>query len=245
MIWSTVDPEDRRLLTYYRGNDSNLYQLVWPWDPNEWSQITGPPGRPPADEGSTIASYDNPISHRPEIFYLAQSSQHIIQISILGLLPTDLNVATGAPIAARGSSLAGFIDTCAQTDDLFYIGTHHHVHLLMWTLAQGWTTQDLTSLTRGVSVAGTKIAGRTYMISAEAFYFGVDHHLHEFWRWSGCSGSPGFDGWHPIDVNRSNDLAATDVAESSPLAGFWHKARPYDDANFYIDSHNHLRALQQ
>jgi hypothetical protein len=236
----TVDPTDGKLLTYYRATDSNLYQFVWPWDPNQSSQITGAQGRPSADEGSGIASYVNPIIHSPEIFYLAQGSQHIEHITILGLLATDLNIATGAPPAARGSGLAGFVDECTQTDNLFYVGVDQHVHLLVWKLSQGWTTQDLTSLTNSASVAGTRIIGRTLPAAYEAFYFGPDHHLHQLWRWSGCSGGAPFDGWHPVDVNRSSQGATADAAASSPLTGSWREGQAYD-RNFYVDSNHHLQ----
>lgn len=236
----TVDQTDGKLLTYYRATDSNLYQLVWPWDPNQSSQITGAHGRPAADEGSGIASYVNPISHGPEIFYLAQGSQHVEHISILGLLPTDLNLATGAPAAARGSDLAGFIDECTQTDNLFYVGVDQHVHLLTWTLAQGWTTQDLTSLTNSAPVAGTRIAGHIVAKSVAAFYFAPDHHLHELWRWPEC-GSSHFDGWHSVDVNKSSEGTVADATESSPLTGFFTETK--GDAEFYVDSHQHLQEL--
>jgi DNA-binding winged helix-turn-helix (wHTH) protein len=239
---TTVDPADRSLLTYYRGADSNLYQLVWPWDSTRWSQITGPHGRPPVDEGSGMASYVNTISRGPEVFYLAQGSEHVEQISILGLLPTDLTTATGAPPAAKGSSLAGFIDNCAQSDNLFYVGSDQHVHLLTWTLAQGWTTQDLTSLTHSPLAAGTTLSARVTGTGAGAFYFQSDHHLHEFWRWSGCSADVPFDGWHSVDASRMSDVPAAEAAEASPLSGFWENQNQ-EDADFYVDNHNHLQEL--
>lgn len=254
----TVDSPDRQLLTYYRGADSSLYQLVWPnWDPDRWTQIAGVHGRPPVDQGSGIASYVSPLTRGPEVFYLAQGSEHVEQISLLGLIPTDLNIATGSPAGARGSSLAGFVDDCAGTDNLVYIGDDQHVHLLMWTRAQGWTTQDLTSLTHSTPAAGTAITGRIHGKAEGAFhlqpehlrgksegifYFQPDHHLHELWRWSMCPGGAQFDGWKAVDVSSESSSAVVDAAEGSPLSGFWVE-RNSQDADFYIDSRRHLQEM--
>jgi DNA-binding winged helix-turn-helix (wHTH) protein len=239
---STVDQADQRLMAYYRGADTNLYQMVWSWDPSQWSQMTGIHGKPSVAQGSGILSYINTVNHRPEVFYLTQDTQHIEQISVLGFVPADLNAATGAPPAALGSALAGFIDECSMTDNVFYVGSDRHLHLLLWSLGTGWTTQDLTSLTHSQDVLGGKLAALANGFSGEIFYFQSDHHVHELWRWSGCAGRSAFDGWHFADVNKEvgGDLPIA-AAESGLTCS-------YDAVNarhsvFYSDVQNHMQGL--
>jgi DNA-binding winged helix-turn-helix (wHTH) protein len=227
---------------FYRGADANLYQLVWPWNPTQWSQLTGQPGRPRVAQGSGIASYENTINRQPEVFYLAEGRQHVEQILILGLLPADLNAATGAPAAVAGSDVVGFIDECAQTDNIFYIGTDRHVHLLLWSKGMGWTTQDLTSLTHDHEAAGTRLVGHIQGKGAEVFHFQEDGHVHEFWRWSGCPASYAFDGWHNTDVTLSNNNGSPEAAADSGLSGYYDQAND-SDSLYYIDVQNHLREL--
>ncbi|HTZ83693.1 MAG TPA: winged helix-turn-helix domain-containing protein [Candidatus Acidoferrales bacterium] len=238
----TVDQYDRRLLAYYRGIDSNLYQLVWPWDPSQWSQLTGSHGKPAAARGTGIASFVNTLNHQPEVFYVTQGQQHIEEVSVLGFVPTDLNIATGAPAAVPGSSLSGFIDECAQTDNVFYVGEDHHIHLLTSSVGTGWTTQDLTSLTHNRTSFGGTLFALANREAGQVFYFQSDHHVHQLWRWSGCPGRYPFDGWHSADLNRANKEDAPAAIDGSGLSVLTDLQSEKQDV-FYVDSHNHLQGL--
>jgi hypothetical protein len=97
-------------------------------------------------------------------------------------------------------------------------------------------------LTHSPLAAGTTLSARASGTGAEVFYFQSDHHLHEFWRWSGCSADVPFDGWHWGDVSRMSDVPAPNAADASPISGFWENPN-LEDADFYVDNQNHLQEL--
>jgi len=251
VLATDMDSINNQLTAYYVGEDMNLYQDLERWA-NSATQVTGIANRPPVAPGSGIATYVNTIYDAPEVFYLtsgAQGTQNVEQLWGTGNSPTNMNVlitnshpAQPATPAFPGSKLVGFIDSCAQTDNVFYVGTDHHVHLMTWAPAPGWTTEDLTGLTGTGNVLGTMLMGHIKGVAEEVFYIESDNHVHELWRWSNCSNGPGFDGWHNQDVNNANSNGAPNAAAGSPLAGFYDSAAG-SDAVFYIDSSGDLREL--
>jgi DNA-binding winged helix-turn-helix (wHTH) protein len=233
------------LMAYARGADGNLYQFVWPWNPSGLSPITGFANRPAAAQGSGVASHVNTITGQPEVFYVAANG-HVMHISLFSSEADDLN-ATGAPLAAQGTNLAGVMDDCAHTDNVFYIGVDRHLHLLTSSLDGGWTAMDLTAyaLWRGMGhapeVEGSQVAALAGGGSTQVFYFASDHHVHEFWRWSGCSGEAVFDGWHGNDVNLASGGAPAAAAESGLTASIFAPKRRR--TIFYEDQSHHVREL--
>jgi hypothetical protein len=251
LLAANVSSAAGRLLLYYRGQDMNLYEGQWPW-PSQPRQLTQVPGASPAAPavapGSSIVAYDNSIYHAPEVFYLAATAygDHVEQLWGTSDYPTDLNdqIAPQSPVepALAGSSLVGFMDSCAATDNVFYIDTNHHVRLLTWSPDSGWTSQDLTALTHSGNAAGTQLIGHIKGAGAEVFYLESDNRVHELWRWSGCPNAAQFDGWHTTTVNLANLNNAPNAAAGSPLAGFY-DANAAADAIFYVDVQGYLREL--
>lgn len=244
------------LNTYFTDKNSNLFEFVQTTDgyfgiQQTWNQLTGTGGRPSLAESSGLATYQNTISNINEQFYLADvgGSMHVEEVYGPQNKHSDLTVKVHAHAAETGSAVVGFIDGCAQADNVFFVGGDHHVHLLRWTQRQGWTTSDLTALTGDIGVSGTALAGQEGTASEELFFIGKDRHVHEFWQWSGCSGSPSADGWHHADLNEANGNGAPAALEYSPLTAFSDQGLGDDtgqgwlDAVFYVDAGHHVREL--
>ena len=227
------------VMAYYRGVDGNLYQLVWPWSPTRWSQVTGFGGRPSVVQGSGLVSHVNTATGQPEVFYIATSG-HVMQISLAELATEDLSLP-GAPPAAEGSELAGVMDECNQTEHLFYIGVDRHVHGLMWSKGAGWSTHDLTRSWQGGPAMGSHLVALAGGGSTQVFYFQQDHHVHEIWAWSGCPEDAPFDGWHSSDVNVASG-SAPEAAGGSGLAASIYLPQKKRSI-FYEDQSHHLQAL--
>jgi hypothetical protein len=244
IVSTDMDQVDSKLTAFYIARDSNLYGLEYPWAQKQWSQVTGTGGRPAVAKGSGIATYLNTINGTPEVFYLAATSQgeHVEQLWGSTWSSNDLTSATRAPAAATGSRLVGHIDSCANTDNLFYVGSDQHIRLLTWTPTRGWTSADLTRASRTGGALGTALIGHLTGASEEVFYFDARKHVHELWRWSGCPNGPRFDGWHNSDLNVANGNGAPNAMAASPLAGFY-DAKANADAIFYIDTSGELREL--
>jgi len=160
----------------------------------------------------------------------------------MNVLITNSHPAQPATPAFPGSKLVGFIDSCAQTDNVFYVGTDHHVHLMTWAPAPGWTTEDLTGLTGTGNVLGTMLMGSYQGRGRGSVLYRIGQPRARALAWSNCSNGPGFDGWHNQDVNNANSNGAPNAAAGSPLAGFYDSAAG-SDAVFYIDSSGDLREL--
>jgi hypothetical protein len=247
MLATDWDFVHHRLLAYYLGEDSMLYQLTWPW-PAEPERVH----RPALARGSSFISYQNTIYGDSESFYLTevQGAQHVEQLWGAGLSPTDLSslITTRHPAqpaadALPGAQLVGFIDDCVRTDNVAYIGADHHVHLLTWAPDPGWTAEDLTRLAQGVAVRGTRLVGHVTDAGEEAV-FHVDSAglIHELWRWSGCTGRPAYGGWHDVVISSANGNDAPRAQSASALAGFA-EAKSGKEAIFYTDLRGHLHEL--
>jgi pseudomonalisin len=251
LLATNVDQEGGRLYLFYRAQDMNLYQATAPW-PSTASLTTqvlsSGKTAPPVAPQSGIAAYDNTIYGSPEVFYLATTSygDHVEQLWGTQHYPTDLNIAISSsnpPTAAlSGSRLVGFIDSCAGSDNEFYVDANHHVRLLTWTPNGNWSSGDLTSITQTGAVAGTQLIGHIKGDAEELFYVESDNRVHELWRWSGCANAAGFDGWHSTVVNLANGNDAPNVAAGSPLAAIYDSTAATDSV-FYIDVQGYLREL--
>lgn len=237
-LGSEMDTADDKNAVYYLGFDSNLYELAWngSW---VWTQDTGTGGRPSVASGTGIAAYVNTIYNGNEVFYLQNSSGslHIEQLWTSALDQTDLTqAASGKPVAPGGKPV-GYIDTIADTDNVFYLGTDQFVHVLTWSPGLPWkedTTLDGT--TRTAAVVGSPLSGHPTAASQEIFYLGANQHVYELWRWSKT-----FDGWHSTDVTAAN-VTKPVATPGSPLAGFYDKVEG-NDAMFYVGTNGHVYEL--
>ncbi len=259
-VLSNVYTNQGDLNTYFTDKNSNLYDFVQSQLPfpdfgiaQTWSQLTGAGNRPKLAEGSGLATFENTLSGNSQAFYLTAAvggALHVGEIYGTQNKYADLTSETNAHVAESGTSLTGFIDGCAATNNVFYVGGDHHVHSLRWTQAHGWTTSDLTQLSASsVEVSGTALASHEASESEEIFFIGKDAHVHEFSEWSGCSGGPAPAGWHDTDLNEANHNGAPNALQYSPLVELFddslggYPGPNWLDAIIYVDTSHHLREL--
>jgi hypothetical protein len=242
-----MDTVDKTLDLFFVAKNSNLYETVYPFSTT--TQITGVSSRPALAVQGGVVSYVNTIYGAPEVFYVTTDSsgnQDIEQLWGTTFSPTNLSQKTGAESAIPGSSLVGFIDSCADSDNVFYIGNNGHVELVTWTPGGGWITEDLTANTKTGLAVGTSIIGHIKgnlpNQAEEVFYVENDSHIHELWRWSGCTGGAAYDGWHNADASIANGDTGVTAAPNSSLAGLW-DTKAGTDAVFYVGTEGHLHEL--
>ena len=224
--WDTADTKNS---VYYLGFDSNLHQLAWNWG---WTsgQDTGVGGRPAPSGSNGIAAYVNTIFNGNEVFYTTSvaGALHVEQLWAAGLAPGDLTIPGGGKPVAEDSNLVGYIDSVADSDNVFYLGGDQFVHVLTWTPAGGWKEDaNLDATATPPAAASSPLAGHFTGASQEIFYIGANQHVYELWRWS-----KNFDGWHTTDVTEANGAKPV-AALGSPLAGFY-DAVTGNDSMFYI-----------
>jgi hypothetical protein len=214
---------------YYLSADNHVNELRWQdpvWSHADLTSIalnaSGPV--PPAAPGSPLAVFavkDLGGRNYPRVQFLG-TDNHVHQLWLgQHWYYRDLTAsAAGAPAAAPGSSLAGFVkDDGGQ--GLYYQSTDAHLHELRWNDPL-WSHTDLTAtaLTSSGPVpsaaAGTALAvfpskdasGQSY---ARVHYVGADRHVHQLWL--GLR-------WYHRDLSTSapgTPLAATESA----LTGFF------------------------
>jgi hypothetical protein len=221
---------------YYRGYDSNLYEIDE--DTNKWFQVTGGAGQgsSPARNTGVVACYVNTIYNGNEVIYLTADSQGNLDVEELygsGFYPTDLTVKTNAQHAAPGSSLVGYIDPIAGTNNVFYLGTDQQVHLLLWSPVGGWSTSTVYT-GAPLAAVGSALSGHMTSNSEEIFYLGSGGQIYELWRWS-----QNFDGWN---LARANPYPETLAEPGSPLACFYDTVAGVDEM-FYLGTNQHVDAL--
>jgi hypothetical protein len=242
-----MDQVDKTLDLFFAAQNSNLYETIYPF--SAATQVTGVSGRPAVAAMGNVVSYVNTIYGAPEVFYVTTDSsgnQDIEQLWGTTYSPTNLSQKTSAESAVSGSSLVGFIDSCADSDNVFYIGNNEHVELLTWTPAGGWASEDLTATTGTGLAVGTAIVGHIKggppNQSEEVFYLESDNNVHALWRWSGCTGGAAYDGWHNADVSTANGDTGVSAAPGSSLASMYDSLAG-TDAVFYVRSDRHLHEL--
>jgi hypothetical protein len=147
---------------------------------------------------------------------------------------------------AIGSRLVTQINTIANSDEVFYLGTEGHVHEL-WYSGGIWNAADPTAAAGAPNAAaGSDIAAQINTIATtdEVFYLGADQHVHELWESSGiwyatdptaAAGAPNAAAGTNVAVH-INTIASTDevfylgtdqhVHELWCSSGIWHAADP-------------------
>jgi hypothetical protein len=220
------------------NSDDNLnvhqYAFNGTWS---YADVGANVGVVPASLGSPIISYVNTIYSDTEAFYLtsdARGNQDIEQLWGASWSPNNLTSDAAAQPAALGSGLVGYIDTIANSDNVFYQGQDQHVHLLTWTPVTAWAED--TRLNAPVAAFASALHGHMTEASDEVFYIGTNQHIYELWRWS-----KNYDGWHSVDVTLANGSKPV-AAIGSPLAGFYDPAAG-TDAVFYVGTNRHVYEL--
>jgi hypothetical protein len=246
-LTTNMDQLNGLLDLMFVAQNSDLYETAYPFSAT--SQITGIGGRPAVAPQGNVTSYVNTIYGAQETFYVTSAASGSLDIEQLWgttFSPTDLSQKTGAASAMAGSSLVGFIDSCASSDNVFYVGSNGHIELLTWTPAGGWLTEDLTATTNTAAAAGTTLIGHIKGTppdqAQEVFYVETDDNVHELWRWSGCTGGPASDGWHNSDVSTANGDTGPAVAANSSVSGMF-DPNSGTDAVFYVGTDSHLHEL--
>jgi hypothetical protein len=239
-----TDDESNSLFTIlFAGTDSNLYALTYPFGTGMWSQMTGIKSRPAIAAGSGVVSSTNDHYGQAEEFYLTTTSTgatHVEQLYTGLNTPYDLSVLSSTPasaLPAPTSTLYAFDNDCAGTDNVAYVGTDQHIHVLTWSAGHPWKEQDLTSMGGGGQVEGNVIGGHETPASNEIFYAESNGHIVALWSWLGCSGFPAFNGWHNSEITGNAPGAA--LAINGGAFSLLYDFPLSRDALFYIDrSHN-------
>ncbi len=259
IVSSDVDTSVNKLEVYamaYGANGNEIQQFVNGGASTPWTyhQVTGGAGSlspsAPRIVGSSVPSYVNTIYNGNELFYLTNDGGvlHVEQLWGSQFSPTDLTAATRAENAAPPSNaLMGYIDSVADTDNVFYVGVDQDVHALLWSPGLPWSTEDVNKAVSPAApptVPGSVLVGHIETAcgqgsqSEEIFYFGTDSHVHELWRWSAH-----FDGWHHEDVTQA---AGAPLAESNsagtPLVSIGDSFAGRDVV-FYVGSDSHVHEL--
>jgi hypothetical protein len=150
-------------------------------------------------------------------------------------VPTVSGGLANAQAVAASSGLAGFLDPIVGSDNVFYVGTDQHVHLLTRSPGLSWT-QDSRLASAPPAALASALTGHMNAQSEEIFYVGADQHIYELWRWSST-----FDGWHLTDVTLANEPKPL-AAVGSQLTGYY-DAKAGTDAVFYVGTDQHLHEL--
>jgi 3D (Asp-Asp-Asp) domain-containing protein len=146
----------------------------------------------------------------------------------------DPTAAAGAPAAASGSPVKVQINTIANTDEVFYLGTDSHVHEL-WSSAGVWHAADPTAAAGApAAVSGSAIAAQINTIANtdEVFYLGTDLHVHELWSSAGV--------WHAADPTAA--AGGPSAVSGSPVAAQINTIATTDEV-FYLGTDQHVHQL--
>jgi hypothetical protein len=267
-----VDTVNQQLVLYFSSCYFDLdpswcevAQIVWPYSAVSYPLIAST-STVLGNGWTSLASYSNPNlpaggpkTDAPELYFLSGAS-HVMQVKGGNSSPPiDLTMSTvGAPRAAGATGLSGFFDSCAQSDNIVYIGDNQHIIILSGpldgTAPDGWTalnpSGDLTVITGTPNALfGSQVIAYASRLnsarqSQEIFYIDTNSHVHELWRWSGCKGGNGFDGWHNTDLNIANGNDAPNVSgEFAPQFAAFFDTNANTDVVFYVDVNGDLREL--
>jgi hypothetical protein len=191
---------------HYIGTDQHVH-LLWydgSWHTEDLSSMAGALN---AAANSRLAADFNSLANTTEVHYLG-TDQHIHSFWYNGTWhTTDLMATTGALNAVSGSPITSMKDTLFNTQDIHYVGTDQHVHLLWYDGL--WHTEDLTQIAGALNVAtGSKLASdfNTIANTPEIHYVAADQHIHSFWY----NGS-----WHTTDLMATT--GAVNAASSTPI----------------------------
>jgi hypothetical protein len=191
---------------YFLGTDNHVREL-W-FSPTTWQWYSSDPtaaaGAPNAANGSALVSLSNPIANTVQVDYL-DSAGHIHELYWNGTWHTnDLTAATGAPVAATGSSLATEVNTLSSpnTVELYYIAHNQTVQELWFSPSPwGWNYANPSgSAGAPQAVVGSPLVSlvNTRANSVQVHYISTDNHIHEMYTWNWTT-------WYTDDVNNSSN----------------------------------------
>lgn len=140
----------------------------------------------------------------------------------------DVTAAAGAPLAAPGSSLAGFTDS-SGTQHWIFLDSNYHVHNSTWTNGT-YGDMDLTTLMGSpAAVPGSDLAGFTSGLHWS--YLDSSQHIHNMW-WANSS------VFGDADVTSITGAAVavsgSNIAAFADSSGGQHWT--YFDANYHVQN---------
>jgi len=213
-----IDPIVGSDNVFYIGTDEKVHLLLWT-PAGGWSSSTVN-ATAPAAVGTSLSGHMT--SKSEEVFYLG-SNQHVYELwrrsqNSDGWHFTDVTMANGSkPIAAVGSPLAGFYDSTAGTDSMFYLGTDQHVHELLFSTTGLWSGLDLTVLTGAQEPAtNSKFAAHINTNnggSEEVDFVDTSENVLELWAWSSSQTT-----WH-VNSFPGREAAASGTPLSTNMNG--------------------------
>jgi hypothetical protein len=223
-LYSQIPAGER--LVFYLSSDGHVHTLFAP-SGSGWTDVDlniKDSFIPLPTAGTELTSFLD-YFHYVHVFYLENTSQ-ICELVITGIsssgftggefVPTSI---PGAPLAAAGSALTGFVDPTSGSSNImhvFYQGANGHVYEFYHS-GPGYppptvTFADPTHLA-GAPVAASGSALTSFIDSTvmHVFYLGTDNHVHELY-WTGGT------AWHKDDPT---SLAGAPAATSgSALTSF-------------------------
>jgi hypothetical protein len=205
-LTTAVNPVHGTMDVDYVGGDAHVHQL---WYNGAWNKVdlSSLASAPAASLTSGIKTAFNSNAGTMEIHYIG-TDQHVYTLFYDGSWHVaDLTATTGALNAISGSPLTVLHNPIVNTQEVEYLGTDQHVHLLFYD--GSWHTQDLT-VTAGAPNAATssRLASEvnTLANTVEVHYIGTDQHVHTLW----------YDGtWHTSDLMAAS--GAPNAVAGSPI----------------------------
>jgi hypothetical protein len=204
-----IDPLAGTDNVFYIGTDHLVHALTWsagnPWEESSSLDAINPPA---AAVGSPLIGHMNTASE--EVFYVG-TNQHVYELwrwskNFDGWHLTDVTVASGSnPVAAVGNPLAGFYDSTAGHDAVFYQGTNQHVYELVFSTS-GWSSVDVTGNATPPTV-GSALAAHVNSVAGneEVFFLDSNQNVREL-----SAPSTNSSLWSETDV--------TTISGGAPLA---------------------------
>jgi len=188
-----VDSNDNYIHVFYEGTNANVYEFYhsgpgYPPPTITFDDPTSFAKAPVAAYGSGLTSYIDLTSsiHYMHVNYLG-TNQNVYELLWDGgtkWYSNDLTSLAGAPVAASGSALTGFIDSTTQYMHVFYLGTNQNVYELVYSGGAIWISYDVTS-TAGAPVAasGSALTGFNKLVDVgdwgvHVMYLGTNGHVY-------------------------------------------------------------------
>lgn len=244
-----IDPTADTDNVFYIGTDQFVHVLTWSPSPG-WQESSALDGTsvPAAATGSALSGHYRSLNpdQSQEVFYLG-ANQNVYELwrwsntsssatpHYDGWHSTDVTTANSSkPLAVSGSPLAGFYDSVASDDAMFYLGTNQHVYKLSFPSSAIWSYIDVTASAGALNaIAGSQLAAHmnTNNGQSEEVYF-LDSSLdtRELWSWTSSLTSWNFNGYNGAPAAANGSPLATDMNNTT-------------DEVYYIGDNDHIYEL--
>ena len=223
----------------YLDANGHVHELVYKEPSWQAGDLTAGAGAPPAAPGSALAGYETSANGQQHVNYLdAEGHVHELVYKEPSWQAGDLTAGTGAPPAAPGSRLDGYVTSFNGQMHINYLDAEGHVHELVYK-EPSWQAGDLTAGAGAPPAApGSALAGYETSFNNQQHinYLDTDGHVHELWYQS-----PNGPWLHNdlTDIGQGNPPPA---APGSALAGYETSFNSQMHIN-YLDANGHVHEL--